>query len=35
MKSIIKNLTMWLHNRGVLGMGATTWLFAAFDLRSA
>lgn len=35
MKSTIKNITMWLHNRGVLGMTATTWLFAAFNLRSA
>lgn len=35
MKSTLKNLTMWLHNRGVLGSSATTWLFAAFDLRGA
>ena len=35
MKSTIKNVTMWLHNRGGLSMSATTWLFAAFNLRSA
>jgi hypothetical protein len=35
MKSTVKNVAMWLHNRGVLGATATTWLFAAFNLRSA
>lgn len=35
MKSTIKTVTMWLFNRGVLGMTATIWLFAAFNLRSA